>query len=563
MRDDDWDERGELGAGDLHLARHATSSSSARAALTLRLRPRLALLMETFLADRTDVEDATQLAMHAVVQQLASFEGERTLESWSDRVAVRTAVRLARARRLRLTRTVADAPDVHDARVLPAELRAQLDRLPEVQRTALVLAEVLGYPLTEIAVVCRTDLIEVRERLVRGRERIRASLAGARTSAVPSPEPCLRWAGLTDRRALGAPLAEAERSFVASHRVACSACAEEAALYLELGSLLEVEPATESVVTAVMAIGEGGERAVEPSRPRVSLARVTHVAARWVAVAMAALAIAIVLSRARRDDPPLPARPAEPSRPIVTPIHLPRARIALLGGTDVLLDGAPAQLEAALDDGARLATQHGKACLWLEPGGQACLGPHTVVQFQPGVASVLALERGTVFLESEGDLPTASVRVRGRTLALEQHQPGALAVHVPDAANAPATLELLDGAATLHGEGVAPRALGPRVRATLEGPTRPLTPHDVARLDAWLPRALPPSWGEPSAQVVVESRPAGQPVRIDGTTVGTTPLRLLVAPGTHALAIGPRTGRTHAQHVELTSGQTLTLRMAP
>ena len=575
MRDDDWDERGELGAGDLHLARHATSASWARTALTQRLRPRLERLMEAFLPDPADVEDAAQLALITIVQSLPSFEGERTLESWSDRVAVRTAVRLARARRLRLAGTQRESQAAARS-TLPEGVRVHLDRLPEAQRTTLVLSEVLGAPLAEIAAIRGTTVREASTCLAGARERLRASLWESLIEMGTHEEPdeaaqgidCTRWAALTDRRACGVPLSEPERAFVASHRVGCAACAEEAAVYRTLGSLLEplreLPAAYPTLMLAPPPSATTPPSASPPSRAWASWAeRARGPALRWLLALACLLGLVGIGAALRRRPPHVPAQPvlAAPAiaQPTVTPLPTPRARVALLGGDGLVVDGARVELDATLDDGARAWTEGGTACLSLEPAGTACLGPHTIVQLALGEPGLLTLSHGTLSVVLPDDEVAAlTIATRGRTVELG---PGALRVHAALASHAPVTLELLDGAARLRGPDGAERALEAPARASLDGPVRVLPGRERARLYALLPDVPPVQRDAAPARLELASTPRGVPVHIDGARVGVTPLKLVVAPGPHVLTLGARAPYALDEALELAPGQTLTRRI--
>jgi RNA polymerase sigma-70 factor, ECF subfamily len=165
---------------DAQLARDAATDPIARDALARRLGPRVRRLSASLLRNAHDAEDAAQLAMLEIVKSAPSFRGESTLEAWSDRIAVRTAIRVARERRLASVRSEALEPDElpHPAREdategLPRPLLAYLEELPEARRTVLVLRHAMGYSLQEIADTTGVSINTVKDRLLSARDQVR------------------------------------------------------------------------------------------------------------------------------------------------------------------------------------------------------------------------------------------------------------------------------------------------------------------------------------------------------------------------------------------------------
>lgn len=172
----------EDGEGDMHVAQSAVRCADTREALTRRLRPRVLRLVAGFLRDPADAEDASQVALLEILRAIPSFRGESKLETWADRIAVRTAIRMARSRRLASVRNQGELdpddlpapsfePSACDA--LPRSLRAYLDALPEARRTALVLRHALGYSVLEIAELTGVSVNTVKDRLLAARHEVR------------------------------------------------------------------------------------------------------------------------------------------------------------------------------------------------------------------------------------------------------------------------------------------------------------------------------------------------------------------------------------------------------
>ncbi len=167
---------------DLQLVRDAATCSDTRALLTRRLQPRVHRLVTSFLRNQADAEDAAQVALMEIVRSISSFRGECRLESWADRIAVRCAIRIARARRLAAVRTdAAVEPDqlpgptveAPSAEGLPRALLVYLDALPEARRTALVLRHALGYSIQDIARLTGVSENTVKDRLLAAQHEVR------------------------------------------------------------------------------------------------------------------------------------------------------------------------------------------------------------------------------------------------------------------------------------------------------------------------------------------------------------------------------------------------------
>jgi RNA polymerase sigma-70 factor (ECF subfamily) len=108
----------------------------------------------------SEADDICQEIFVIIYRKLARFRGEARLSTWIYRVATREAIRFARRRRLVRGLTELFARDRRDTK--PADwseseagrrhyLRQLLDRLPPERRLALVLYEIEGLPVNEIA----------------------------------------------------------------------------------------------------------------------------------------------------------------------------------------------------------------------------------------------------------------------------------------------------------------------------------------------------------------------------------------------------------------------------
>jgi RNA polymerase sigma-70 factor (ECF subfamily) len=136
-----------------------------------------------FLADAHRREDAAQEAFLRAYRRLATFDPARgRFSTWLLAIA-RNVCR--NALRSRSPAIVANPPDVADPRtpyddLAEKELFAELDRalasLPEPQKAAFVLAELVGLPHDEIARIEGIEPGTVRSRLSRAKRKLREML---------------------------------------------------------------------------------------------------------------------------------------------------------------------------------------------------------------------------------------------------------------------------------------------------------------------------------------------------------------------------------------------------
>lgn len=142
------------------------------------------------LGDAGEAEEVTQDVLLRLWRHPEMLAAER-LEGWLLRVARNACLDLVRRRRSRLRLVDGTADDERvQARPAPApdperraaasqlgrRLALELARLPELQRSAIVLRDVHGLSYREIAEVLEMSLANVRVSLHRGRRRLRQRL---------------------------------------------------------------------------------------------------------------------------------------------------------------------------------------------------------------------------------------------------------------------------------------------------------------------------------------------------------------------------------------------------
>jgi RNA polymerase sigma-70 factor, ECF subfamily len=153
--------------------------------LAAELRPRLHRYCARMVGSAFEGEDVVQEALTHAMEALPMAGKIENPEGWLLRIAHNAALDLLRRRkRSRLAddekamADVADEASEADARVAAStHLRAFL-LLPTLQRSSVLLADVLGYSLAEIASLLDTSIAAVKAALHRGREKLRDTAAG-------------------------------------------------------------------------------------------------------------------------------------------------------------------------------------------------------------------------------------------------------------------------------------------------------------------------------------------------------------------------------------------------
>lgn len=144
--------------------------------------PHLRAVARTILANPSDVDDAVQVALMRVLEGLPSYRGDSSLVRWSRRVAAHACLRQREQnqRRLRVVELSADtstaagpSPSERLGEGLPRHVAEYLDKLPAVQREALVLRHVLDHSVAEVAELTGAPVDTVKSRLLYARRALR------------------------------------------------------------------------------------------------------------------------------------------------------------------------------------------------------------------------------------------------------------------------------------------------------------------------------------------------------------------------------------------------------
>ena len=164
----------------------AAADPVATRTLAHRLVQRVHRVSKSILRAPADADDAAQQSLIEIITSAKSYRGDSSLERWSDRIVVRTSLRLAKGRQKHGARTEDESElDALPAESAPADALAEdaprpvkeyLAELPEAQRSALVLRHVMGYSVNEIAELEGVSPNTVKDRLLRGSKEMRRSI---------------------------------------------------------------------------------------------------------------------------------------------------------------------------------------------------------------------------------------------------------------------------------------------------------------------------------------------------------------------------------------------------
>ena len=141
------------------------------------------------LQDPDDAAEATQDAYLKVWRGLKGFRGDSAFETWVYRVAANAAISKHRGRKRRRTHEAAGdelldsvaatgstVEDQAGAKIDVAALEGALGQLPEHYRAAVVLRDVYGLPMEEIAKELHITETAAKVRVHRGRKKLKEML---------------------------------------------------------------------------------------------------------------------------------------------------------------------------------------------------------------------------------------------------------------------------------------------------------------------------------------------------------------------------------------------------
>lgn len=141
------------------------------------------------MGNREQALDATQETFLTAFRKADQFRGNAAFGTWVYRIAVNTCYDILRKQKRRRTDPIPDhldpvdhsAEDAVDSAALRPEIRAALDALPDDFRTAIVLSDIEGMSLPEIADVLEIPVGTVKSRVFRGRRLLAQELGNQST----------------------------------------------------------------------------------------------------------------------------------------------------------------------------------------------------------------------------------------------------------------------------------------------------------------------------------------------------------------------------------------------
>jgi RNA polymerase sigma-70 factor, ECF subfamily len=165
-------------------ARAASGDGAAQRRVVDRLLDRISMTVRCICGGDQEADDQVQQSMIEILTSLASFRGDSSLESWAERIAVRTTMRHLKRRRWRSRIVTLDSETEGRSRAPQAErqvarhrMAARISRLMETltpeRRQVLTLRLVLGYSIEEISAITGWKINTVRDRLAVARRQLR------------------------------------------------------------------------------------------------------------------------------------------------------------------------------------------------------------------------------------------------------------------------------------------------------------------------------------------------------------------------------------------------------
>ena len=167
------------------LAAHVEGDSTAFGELVRRHRDRLWAVALRTTGDREDAADAVQDALLSAFRRAESFRGDAQVSTWLHRIVVNACLDRMRHQKSRHTEALPEEEDrvgvladkaAYDDPAEASERRTDvmnaLAQLTEEQRVALVLVDMEGYSVEEVAEIVGCAAGTVKSRCARGRTKL-------------------------------------------------------------------------------------------------------------------------------------------------------------------------------------------------------------------------------------------------------------------------------------------------------------------------------------------------------------------------------------------------------
>jgi RNA polymerase sigma-70 factor (ECF subfamily) len=181
------------------MRRHVDGDRDAFGQLFLRHRDRLWAVAVRTLSDPEEAADALQDAMISAFRRAGSFRGDAAVTTWLHRIVVNACVDRLRRKAARPAASGTDertldnlavahsAPDPSSDSDTSLDVMSALRTLHPDQQAALVLVDMLGYPVAEASDILGVSEGTVKSRCARGRARLLPRLAHLRRPGAQGP----------------------------------------------------------------------------------------------------------------------------------------------------------------------------------------------------------------------------------------------------------------------------------------------------------------------------------------------------------------------------------------
>ncbi len=166
------------------LASHVNGDPAAFSELVSRHRDRLWSVALRTLGSPEDAADALQDAFLSAYRGAAGFRGDSAVTTWLHRIVVNACLDNARRRAVRPTEALLVDPandrpdrDIVAERETSLAVMAALRTLPPEQAAAVVLVDIEGYPVNDVAEMLEVPAGTVKSRCARARARLAEQLS--------------------------------------------------------------------------------------------------------------------------------------------------------------------------------------------------------------------------------------------------------------------------------------------------------------------------------------------------------------------------------------------------
>jgi RNA polymerase sigma-70 factor (ECF subfamily) len=164
------------------LAAHLAGDPEAFGELFGRHRDRLWAVALRTTGNPEDAADALQDGLIAAFQRAGSFRGDAQVSTWLHRIVVNACLDRLRRNKMRLATPITADMDFESPEPEPAEVAASgaqrdvvlaaLEQLPPDQKAALVLVDMEGFTMAEVAEILEAPEGTIKSRCSRGRAKL-------------------------------------------------------------------------------------------------------------------------------------------------------------------------------------------------------------------------------------------------------------------------------------------------------------------------------------------------------------------------------------------------------